>query len=91
MKNASNIMKELGPWNSKTDWLARAKTFWSELSANGLEFHPDDNAIYIRGTDGRRLFTATEAAALNAEIDHQFENLGDNLYELVYDIIVQKI
>lgn len=49
--------------------IAEAKKFLKELYNNNESFHPEDNAKDIITSNGKRLFTDSEADKLNALMD----------------------
>ena len=57
--------------------------WFSEMSAQGLLFHPDDDPSEIVSiSDGHsRLFTDMEAAELRTIISKMFASKGDEVYE----------
>lgn len=56
--------------------------WFSEMSAQGLLFHPDDDpAEIICAASGARTFSDAEAAELRKTITRMFEQEGDRVYE----------
>jgi hypothetical protein len=56
--------------------------WFSEMSARGLLFHPDDDPSEIVSiANGARLFSDTETAELRSTVAQMFELNGDEVYE----------
>lgn len=56
--------------------------WFSEMSARGLLFHPDDDPSEIISTkSGARIFSDVEAAELRATIGEMFALNGNEVYE----------
>ena len=56
--------------------------WFSEMSARGLLYHPDDDpAEIISISSGTRLFSDEEAAMLRSTVAEMFELKGDEVYE----------
>ncbi|HAF44201.1 MAG: hypothetical protein A2100_03155 [Sideroxydans sp. GWF2_59_14] len=56
--------------------------WFSEMSARGLLFHPDDDPSEIISiAKGTRVFSETEAAELRSTVAEMFELNGDEVYE----------
>lgn len=56
--------------------------WFSEMSARGLLFHPDDDpADIIHVTSGERLFSDNEAHELRDTLSVMFKQEGDMVYE----------
>lgn len=57
---------------------ATAKAYLKSLSDNGLEYHPDDNAVgIINGHTGQELFTTAQARRANVLMRRVFDYLPD--------------
>ncbi len=56
--------------------------WFSEMSARGLLYHPDDDLSEIASiANGARLFSDAEAAELRSTVAEMFELKGDEAYE----------
>lgn len=73
--------------------VADVETFFKDLLAEGVNYHPDDNFnIYINGESGKPTYTDEESEIRNGLSDQAFdicEKAGVDIYDLCQEIFLK--